>query len=202
MCTLGIGLIQGISDTFKNPITINETTCMHDGDACCTISVKLNSAIAQSTPFSALKINNENQQNPNKTIKKAVGSRENPPVIIVGAGPIGVHAARELLRLSPKIGLILYGAEPWQPYNRVRLSDLLAGEIEWDELSNELTIPKESEVFVKINTPVVQIDRKQKCVTDAYGNQQHYSHLILALGSRARRADAKAKTSLYGIHTY
>jgi len=202
MCSLGIGLIQGISDAFSDPVTINETTCMHQGDACCTISVKLIGPIEQATTFSALKIKAISQQNTAAPIKKPIGTVENPPVVIIGAGPTGIHAAREFLRCSPDTGLIVYGSEPWQPYNRVRLSDLLAGEIEWDEISNELSVPEESNVFVKINTPIIQIDKSNKCVIDVNGNQQPYSHLILAVGSRARRADAKAKTSLYGIYTY
>jgi nitrite reductase (NADH) large subunit len=202
MCALGIGLIQGIADSFGDLVVINETTCMHHGDACCTISVKLETPIEQARLFSTLKIKGENQQGTNTIVKKVIGTTDNPPVVIVGAGPIGIHAARELLRRAPKTRLILYGAEPWQPYNRVRLSDLLAGEIEWDELSNEINIPENSDVFVKINTPIIQIDKKNKCVIDVNGNQQPYSQLVLAVGSRARRADAKAKTSLYGIYTY
>lgn len=202
MCALGIGLIQGIAETFGESVDINESTCMHKGDACCTIAVKLNKPIGLSKPFSALKIQGEIQQCANTAFKQAIGSTENPPIVIIGAGPAGVHAAREFLRLSPKTKLVMYGSEPWQPYNRVRLSDLLAGEIEWDEISNDLTVPENSEAFVKINTPIVQIDKANKCVIDVYGNQQPYANLILAVGSRARRADAKAKTSLYGVYTY
>lgn len=202
MCSLGIGLIQGIADTFDSPVNIHESTCMHHGDACCTISVKLINPIEQAPPFSVLKIKGDTQKCATTTVKKVIEPEENPPVVIVGAGPAGIHAAREFLRCSPKTKLILYGSEPWKPYNRVRLSDLLAGEIEWDEISNDLTIPENSEVFVKINTPIIQIDKKNKCVIDVKGNQQPYSYLILAVGSRARRADAKAKTSLYGIYTY
>lgn len=202
LCALGKGLIQGIADTFGNSILIEESTCMHKGDACCTISVKLQTNLDKALPFSAIKIKGQSQASLNGPIKKAIGTSDNPPVVIIGAGPTGIHAAREFLRLSPKTQLVLYGSEPWQPYNRVRLSDLLAGEIEWDDISNELTVPSDREAFIKINTPIVQIDKVNKCVIDINGNQQPYSFLILALGSRAKRADAKAKTSLYGIYTY
>lgn len=202
MCSLGVGLIQGIAETFDNPVTINESTCMHRGDARCTISVRLKNPFEPTHSFSSLKIKGSTEQNTTTTIKKAMSAEENPPVVIVGAGPVGIHAARELLRRSPKTKLVLYGSESWKPYNRVRLSDLLAGEVEWDEISNELSIPENSDVFVKINTPIIQIDKEHKCVVDVNGNQQPYSHLVLAVGSRAKRADAKAKTSLYGVYTY
>ena len=49
-------------------------------------------------------------------------------VVIVGAGPAGVRCAERLARRNVAVTLI--GAEPGVPYNRVALSQLLAGDHE------------------------------------------------------------------------
>ena len=50
------------------------------------------------------------------------------PIIIVGTGPIGIRTARELLERTDGRAVLLFGDEPWVPYNRVVLSCYLAGE--------------------------------------------------------------------------
>jgi nitrite reductase (NADH) large subunit len=106
------------------------------------------------------------------------------PVIIVGAGPVGIRAAQALLRRDPQTPLLLFGDEPWQPYNRVRLSSLLAGDVDWGELENALEIPGEANVRLVYHCAIRQIDPTAHCVTDASGEVYPYSRLILATGSR------------------
>jgi len=38
--------------------------------------------------------------------------------------------------------VVLYGAERREPYNRVRLSSLLSGELGWDALTCDLRLPE------------------------------------------------------------
>ena len=47
------------------------------------------------------------------------------PVVVVGTGPVGIRFVEELLRRNPHTPLVIYGNEPWEPYNRVRLASLL-----------------------------------------------------------------------------
>ena len=105
------------------------------------------------------------------------------PVVIVGTGPVGIRTAREILQRNPRQSIVLFGGEPWQPYNRVRLSSVLAGETTVDAIQNPLTVASESDVVQRHNCPVVRIDRDNRRVLDARGHFQPYADLVLATGS-------------------
>lgn len=71
------------------------------------------------------------------------------PVVVIGNGPAGVRCAQELYRHDPSPAVVLYGAERGEPYNRVRLSSLLAGEVRWEAFNTEASLPPE-DVVVRI----------------------------------------------------
>jgi nitrite reductase (NADH) large subunit len=108
------------------------------------------------------------------------------PTVIVGMGPVGISTAQELLKRDPLHPLVLYGNEPWQPYDRVKLSALLAGEVSYAALINRLAVPGEHHVVQRHSCEVVAIDRDACTVTDSTGDVQPYSNLVLAVGSRPR----------------
>jgi len=105
------------------------------------------------------------------------------PIVIVGAGPVGIRTAQELLRRIPKSKIIQYGAEPWMPYDRVKLSSLLAGEVNRPEIDNIIALDKDSNITQIHNCEIARIDREYREVIDIHGNRQPYSKLILAIGS-------------------
>jgi nitrite reductase (NADH) large subunit len=105
------------------------------------------------------------------------------PVVIVGAGPVGVRVAQELHRRAPSLPLVLYGAERREPYNRVRLTSFLAGELGWEALTRDLELPARPDLQRRYGCAVVAIDRAARTVRDATGVVQPYSHLVLATGS-------------------
>ena len=106
------------------------------------------------------------------------------PAVIVGTGPVGVRVAQELARRAPGLPVAIYGNEPALPYNRVRLSSLLAGEVRWGELVQGQELPTGPGIVARLNCGVVTIDRAQRVVHDAAGGIQRYSRLVLATGSR------------------
>ncbi len=106
------------------------------------------------------------------------------PVIVIGTGPVGIRVAQEMLQCNPGRLLTLFGDEPWQPYNRVQLSALLAGEMSWGALQNPLRTDSSSRVLQHHNCAVVSIDRERKEVIDRVGRVHPYEKLILAVGSR------------------
>ncbi|UCE88415.1 MAG: NAD(P)/FAD-dependent oxidoreductase [Pseudomonadota bacterium] len=106
------------------------------------------------------------------------------PVIVVGAGPVGIRTVQALVKREPTTPIVLYGDEPWAPYNRVRLSSLVAGEVKLGGLANEPRLPVDARVIAHYNAAVVDIDRDARSVSDAHGNVQQYSSLVLATGSR------------------
>jgi nitrite reductase (NADH) large subunit len=106
------------------------------------------------------------------------------PVVVVGTGPVGTRVAQEVARLAPGMPLVVYGNEPALPYNRVRLSSLLAGELQWSALLQGQELPAGSAVVTRLNCGIVAIDRVERTVRDAAGRVQPYSKLILATGSQ------------------
>ncbi|HJX58170.1 MAG TPA: FAD-dependent oxidoreductase, partial [Thiobacillus sp.] len=106
------------------------------------------------------------------------------PVVIVGTGPVGIRVAEELLKREPARAIVLYGDEPWEPYQRVQLSALLMGEIGWGAIDNRLPLPAGHRVLQHHHCAVLAIDRENHCVRDARGRTQSYAKLILTTGSR------------------
>lgn len=106
------------------------------------------------------------------------------PIVVVGTGPVGIRVAQAILARDPRRELVLFGDEPWHPYNRVRLSSLLAGDLKWDELQNPLSTEVIDNVAQHHNCAIVRIDAERRELTDRDGRVHRYGGLILALGSR------------------
>jgi nitrite reductase (NADH) large subunit len=105
------------------------------------------------------------------------------PVVIVGNGPVGMRVASELLERLPGQPVVIFGDEPHEPYNRVRLSSWLAGEIAWREIAQPLRRSPGSRVDERVGYRVAGIDRAQRQVFDDRGQVQAYRKLVLATGS-------------------
>ncbi len=109
------------------------------------------------------------------------------PFVIVGNGPVGMRVAQELLRRLPDHPLVIYGEEEYEPYNRVRLSTWLAGEVALGDLVQPLRRPFGSSVDLRFGYRVEAINRESRTVTDSSGVTQPYSKLLLATGSEPFR---------------
>ncbi len=122
------------------------------------------------------------------------------PVVIVGSGPVGVRTVQELLRLNPFQEIVIYGDEPYEPYNRVRLTQILAGHSTWADIFNSLRLPETDNLIKRYNCPITEIDANAKTVTDCHGNKQPYSNLVLAVGSRPHVPNIDG-VDLQGVYT-
>jgi nitrite reductase (NADH) large subunit len=105
-------------------------------------------------------------------------------IVVVGTGPVGISFINELLNRNCTLPIVVYGGEPWKPYDRVRLSSYLAGDVSRDDLELDASLKSEAGIEIRLNCAVQKIDREAKTVTDEAGRVQHYSHLVLAVGSR------------------
>ena len=105
------------------------------------------------------------------------------PVVIVGGGPIGIRTAQELSRRG--LHSLVFNAERWQPYNRVKLTPLLCGDAQLGQVMQPLTFPGPGRVDLYSEQSVVDIDRRAHTVTTRVGRVVSYSKLVLAVGSRA-----------------
>ncbi|MGB0713730.1 MAG: FAD-dependent oxidoreductase [Gammaproteobacteria bacterium] len=104
-------------------------------------------------------------------------------VVVVGSGPVGMRLVTELNRRAPTCPIIVYGDEPWVPYDRVRLSSLLAGEVTEDQLALPTGYTNPGQVETRYGIRVVSIDTRARTLTDSTGRTQAYAELILATGS-------------------
>lgn len=109
--------------------------------------------------------------------------KDQAPVIVVGGGPAGIRSAQELAKLGCKT--VLFNAERWKPYNRVKLTPLLSGDVQLGQVSQPLDFPGPGSVSLYTDTRIAAIDREAKTVTTSRGRIFPYSKLILCTGSRA-----------------
>lgn len=121
------------------------------------------------------------------------------PVVVVGAGPVGVRAAIELRQMLPAAPIVLYGDEALPPYNRVRLSSLLAGDAAWIDFTAGQTLPDAT--TTRFGCRIAAIDPDARHVIDERGAVQRYSALVLATGSRAHVPDIPG-TALPGVFVF
>ena len=107
-------------------------------------------------------------------------------VVVVGAGMVGHRFADELGRLAPHVDVDVLGDESYEPYNRVMLTELIAGRIDIAGLS--LPTPDSGRVRVRAGATALEIDRARRSVVTADGDFD-YDVLVLATGARARVID-------------
>lgn len=104
-------------------------------------------------------------------------------IVVIGAGMVGNRFADELGRLAPHIDVDVLGEESYEPYNRVMLTELIAGRIDLAGLA--LSTPDSGRVRVRAGAAAVEIDRERRIVVTADGDFD-YDVLVLATGARAR----------------
>ena len=102
-------------------------------------------------------------------------------VVIVGNGMAGARVADELLRRDTSLRVTVLGAEPQPAYNRILLSDVLAGK----RATADITLGGGDAAVRHLGAEVVQVDRGARTVTLADGAAFAYDALVLATGSTA-----------------
>lgn len=103
-------------------------------------------------------------------------------VVVVGNGMAGARLVDELCRRDPSALITVFGAEDRPAYNRILLSDVLAGRREQADIA--LT-PAPARVVQRLGTAVSRIDRAARVVHADDGTQTPYDALVLATGSTA-----------------
>jgi assimilatory nitrate reductase electron transfer subunit len=103
-------------------------------------------------------------------------------VVVVGNGMAGARFATELRAREPRRPIVVFGAEPGRAYNRILLSQLLAGKVAEDDLT--LAEPPGA-LDLRTGVDVDAIDPEAKTVHASDGTTTRYDTLVLATGSRA-----------------
>jgi nitrite reductase (NADH) large subunit len=93
------------------------------------------------------------------------------------------------------------GNEPYEPYNRVKLSSLLAGDVQWDDLISDLPNPQQHPNFQYQLATVSSVDTTARTITDNQGSVHQYDKLIIATGSRPHIPNIPG-TELDGVYQF
>ena len=109
-----------------------------------------------------------------------------PKLVVIGNGMAAMRTVEELLKLAPDLyDITVFGEEPHPNYNRILLSQVLAGEqtVEQIVLKGRDWYAEHSITLIT-GSPVVKIDRRQRRVETADGHRADYDRLLVATGSR------------------
>jgi nitrite reductase (NADH) large subunit len=108
-------------------------------------------------------------------------------LVVVGNGMAGARAVEELLARGggSRFEITVFGDEPCGNYNRILLSEVLAGRHEaHDIFLHPLGWYEENDVTLHAGERVVEIDRELRQVVSASGRTVRYDLLLIATGSR------------------
>lgn len=125
------------------------------------------------------------------------------PIVVIGAGPVGINFCQKLVEQSGK-QVVLYADENFAPYNRVKLSLYLAGEITQDELYFDLSqdpVFNSHQVTLHLATQIVSVNTEECYVEDEKGIRQPYSKLVFASGAKSFVPPVK-NLDVRGVYTF
>jgi nitrite reductase (NADH) large subunit len=107
-------------------------------------------------------------------------------LVVIGNGMAGARTVEEILARGGDFAITMFGDEPYGNYNRIMLSNLLAGvEDENGIFLNDLSWYADNGITLHTGTPIARIDRSAKQVYAEDGTATPYDKLIVATGSRA-----------------
>ncbi|MGK2881681.1 MAG: nitrite reductase large subunit NirB [Mycobacterium sp.] len=109
-------------------------------------------------------------------------------LVVVGNGMAGVRAIEDILARggAEMFEITVFGDEPYGNYNRILLSNVLAGIDGTDEIYlNEFDWYTENQIELRAGVRVVRIDRYAQLVHGDDGSVTRYDALVLATGSRS-----------------
>ncbi|MCW2653130.1 MAG: Nitrite reductase large subunit, NirB [Mycobacterium sp.] len=111
-----------------------------------------------------------------------------PTLVVVGNGMAGVRAVEEILGRSggERFDITVFGDEPYGNYNRILLSNVLAGSDDTSEIYlNPMDWYADNNVDLRAGVRVVRLDRFAHLVHADDGTTIRYDKLVLATGSRS-----------------
>ena len=126
----------------------------------------------------------------NSTIHTGNGQRSTTKarLVVVGNGMAGARAVEEILARNGAdlFDITVFGAEPYGNYNRILLSNVLAGSDTADEIYlNPVGWYADNGLDLRAGVRVVRIDAYAHLIWADDGTRMRYDKLILATGSRS-----------------
>ncbi|HET6530512.1 MAG TPA: nitrite reductase large subunit NirB [Actinoplanes sp.] len=109
-------------------------------------------------------------------------------LVVIGNGMAGARTVEEILARGggDQFAITMFGDEPYGNYNRIMLSNVLAGvEDESGIFLNDLSWYADNGITLHAGTRIEHIDRRAKTVHASDGTATPYDKLIIATGSSA-----------------
>jgi nitrite reductase (NADH) large subunit len=107
-------------------------------------------------------------------------------LVVIGNGMAGARTVEEILSRGGDFDITMFGDEPYGNYNRIMLSNVLAGvEDESGIFLNDLSWYADNGITLHAGRRISRIDRFAKQVYAEDGTATGYDKLIIATGSRA-----------------
>jgi len=104
-------------------------------------------------------------------------------LVVIGNGMAGIAVIEAILKTGAPFSITLFGDEPQTHYNRILLSEVLAGKTEAERI---FTRPRswytERGIDAKLGLSITSVDSVGKTVIDANGGVTPYDALVLAVG--------------------
>jgi assimilatory nitrate reductase electron transfer subunit len=104
-------------------------------------------------------------------------------LVVVGHGMAGARLVSEVHARAPELDVTVLGAEPHRAYNRILLSNLVAGKARESDV--HLVEPAGRGVRLRMGVAVAAIDTDARVVTTDDGETVPYDRLVLATGGQA-----------------
>ncbi|MEV4174229.1 FAD-dependent oxidoreductase [Nonomuraea sp. NPDC049709] len=107
-------------------------------------------------------------------------------LVVVGNGMAGSRLVSEVRTRDPHMKITVFGAETCRPYNRILLSNVLAGSSRPDQVRLvDASWYEAHNVEAAFGSAVAHIDRETRHVVTEDGRREPYDLLVLATGSDA-----------------
>lgn len=106
-------------------------------------------------------------------------------LVCIGNGMAGIRTIEELLKLSPdQYDITVFGAEPYNNYNRILLSPVLAGDKTLDDIIlNEEQWYQDNNITLYTGQTIERLDRAKRTLYSDKGISIKYDRLLIATGS-------------------
>lgn len=107
-------------------------------------------------------------------------------LIVIGNGMAGMSAVEQILKLTSKFDITVFGKEPYPNYNRIMLSYVLEGSKTMDDIVlNDLNWYNDYGITLHLGTPVERIDAETREVVTENGQRFPYDKVLIATGSNS-----------------